>query len=497
MTASMLAPPASVGAQSAALLQALREALGTDGVLTAPDDTTPFLEDWRGVYRGDALCVARPRDTAQVAMVVRLCAQHGTPLVPQGGNTSLCGGAVPDAGSAGVVLSLARLRRIRSLDAASNVIEVEAGCVLQEVQEAARRAGRLYPVSLGAEGSCQIGGTIATNAGGTSVLRYGNTRDNVLGLEVVLANGDVWNGLYRLRKNNTGLDLKHLFIGTEGTLGIITAATLKLHPLPRTQTVGWVGLGGPEAAVQLLGICQARCGAALSAFEMIDAGQLHKVIQHVPDRRSPLGGEHAWHVLIELSEASDTDLTPMLEQALAEAVEQGWVDDAVIAVSGAQRDALWAVRHSVSEANKKAGVSVSMDTAVPLSAVPAFIERGTQAVRRLVPGLEVLTVAHLGDGNVHFIPFFRVEQWKGLADAPAVALAIRERVNTIAHELGGTFSAEHGVGRTHRDEMAMFKSSVELALMRQVKATLDPAGLFNPGRLLPEPSEASLEARST
>ena len=354
------------------------------------------------------------------------------------------------------------------------------------MQQAAAAAGRLYAVSLGAEGSCQIGGNIGTNAGGTGVLRYGNTRDNVLGLEVVLPDGTVWEGLYRLRKNNTGLDLKHLFIGSEGTLGIITAATLKLHPLPTAHAVAWMGVASPAAALEMLGLFQSACGSQLSAYEMIDAGQLRIVLEHMPGRRAPLPPTHHWHVLVELADTRNEEaLTTVMQQVLEEGSERGLIEEAVIAATGAQRAAMWEVRHSVSEANKKAGVGLTCDSAVPVSAVPEFITRATAAVREIVPGLPVIVVAHLGDGNVHFIPFFSHPQWEALPDREAVGQRIKHAVNEVAHALGGTFSAEHGIGQTLTGEMAIFKSPVELGLMRSIKQLLDPANLFNPGRLLP------------
>ncbi|MDR6772249.1 FAD-binding oxidoreductase [Azospirillum sp. BE72] len=465
--------------------------IGADAVLTSKIDLEAATEDWRGRYRGPALCLVRPANTEQVAEVVRCCARHGIPLLPQGGNTSLCGGAVPsETGPAPVILNLARMRAVRSIDPVNSTMEVEAGCVLATVQEAAAAAGRLYPVSLGAEGSCQIGGTIATNAGGTSVLRYGNTRDNVLGLEVVLADGTIWSGLYGLRKNNTGYDLKHLFIGSEGTLGIITAATLKLHPLPTRHAVAWVGMADPADALTLLTRVQERCGARLSAFEMINRLQLDLVVEQVPGRRSPVDTPADWHVLIELSDNSGGDaLDAELQAILEDAFADGLLTDAALAASDAQRHALWEVRHSVSEANKKAGVGLTTDCAVPLSAVPAFIAAATAAVRALVPDLPVIVVAHLGDGNVHFIPFFTFDAWNavgtGAADREALAAAIRHAVNDEAARLNGTFSAEHGVGRVQLGEMARYKPAAELALMRAVKQALDPQNLFNPGRLLP------------
>jgi FAD/FMN-containing dehydrogenase len=474
------------------LVSQLQSALGLDAVLASPSDMAAHVEDWRGRYRGAACCVVLPSTTAQVAAVVRTAREHGVPLVPQGGNTSLCEGAVPRAeGVPAVVVNLARMRRVRSLDVANNSIEVEAGCVLAAVQQAAADHGRLYPVSLGAEGSCQIGGNIATNAGGTGVLRYGNTRDNVLGLEVVLPDGRVWDGLYRLRKNNTGLDLKHLFIGSEGTLGVITAATLKLHPLPAAHAAAWVAVADPRAALELLGRFQQRCGGVLSAFEMMNATQLQIVVEHVAGRRAPVPLAHPWHVLVELS---DTGGEPVLQASLLEVLEQatddGLVLDAAVAASGAQRAALWEVRHGVSEGNKKAGMGINTDCAVPVSAVPAFIERATQAAHAILPGAPIIVVAHLGDGNVHFIPLASFAQWRALDDADAVAHRVKHAVNEVAHALGGTFSAEHGIGQVLTHEMALFKPAVEIDLMRGIKGLLDPADLFNPGRLLPAASPA-------
>lgn len=469
------------------LLDALTQSLGADAILHSEADTAGYTEDWRGRYKGPALCVALPGNTQQVTDIVRLCNAYATPVLPQGGNTSLCGGAVPAAeGTPPVIVNLARMRRVRRVDAANNSMEVEAGCVLATVQEAAAAEGRLYPISLGAEGSCQIGGTIATNAGGTGVLRYGNTRDNILGLEVVLPDGAIWNGLTALRKNNTGFDLKHLFIGAEGTMGIVTAAVLKLHPLPTDHAVAWLAPDSPQAALDILGLFQRACGSRLSAFEMIDSNQLDIVMAHVPGRKNPLAGAYPWHVLVELSDTgSGAQLQDLLQQILEQASDLGLLHDAVVASNDSQRAALWEVRHSVSEGNKKAGVGLTTDSAVPVSSVPRFIEEATAAVRRLVPELPALIVAHLGDGNVHFIPFFTFDAWNALPDRDAMAASIRRAVNDVADALGGTFSAEHGVGRTSLAEMAHYKSPIELAMMRTLKSAFDPANLFNPGRLLP------------
>jgi len=473
--------------QGKSLLDTLTQMLGAQAVLCAPQDLSAYEEDWRGRTRGRALCVALPDNTQHVADLVRLCHAHHTPVLAQGGNTSLCGGAVPPAaGTPPVIINLARMRRIRHIDARNHSMEVEAGCVLETVQQAAAAHDRLYPISLGAQGSCQIGGTLATNAGGTGVLRYGNTRENVLGLEVVLPDGTIWNGLSALRKNNTGYDLKHLFIGAEGTLGIITAAVLKLHPLPTAHAVAWFAPDSPQAALDTLGLFQRTCSARLSAFEMLNQHELDVVVAHVPGRRNPLAGTHRWHVLVELSDTGEHEaLQAQLQSVLAQAAEQGWLHDAVIASSQAQRAALWEIRHSVSEGNKKAGVGLTTDTAVPVACVPRFIQDATRAVHQLLPDLPILIVAHLGDGNVHFIPFFTFDAWAQQPGRDAMAAALRRAVNDVAHALGGTFSAEHGVGATALADMAHYKSPSELTLMHTVKQALDPARLFNPGRLLP------------
>ena len=465
----------------------LRSLLGPDAVLTGETDVAPHATDWRGRYRGNAACVVLPRSTEEVAAVVRACAEVGVPIVPQGGNTSLCEGAIPRSGEpASVVISLQRMRRVRSIDVSNNSIEVDAGCVLAQVQHAAAEHGRLYPVSLGAEGSCQIGGNIATNAGGTGVLRYGNTRDNVLGIEAVLPDGRIWDGLYRLRKNNTGFDLKHLFIGSEGTLGVITGATLKLHPLPTAHAVAWMALESPRAALAMLGRFQQRCGGVLSAYEMMNDVQLGIVVDHVAGRRAPLPVAHRWHVLVELADTGDeAALTVLLQDVIEHGVDSGNVVNAAIASSGQQRADFWEVRHSVSEGNKKAGMGINTDCAVPVSAVSEFIERATQATHEILPGVPIIVVAHVGDGNVHFIPLAGFAQWRAFDDADAVSHRVKHAVNEVAHALRGTFSAEHGIGQQLTQEMSLFKPPVELDLMRGIKRLIDPHNLFNPGRLLP------------
>ncbi|WP_257624893.1 FAD-binding oxidoreductase, partial [Variovorax boronicumulans] len=404
-----------------------------------------------------------------------------------GGNTSLCEGAVPGQGAVGwVVISLQRMRSIRGIDIANNSITVDAGCVLAAVQSAAQAHDRLYPVSLGAEGSCQIGGNIATNAGGTGVLRYGNTRENILGLEVVLPDGQVWNGLHGLRKNNTGLDLKHLFVGSEGTLGVITGATLKLHPLPNSYATAWMALPSPQAALDVLGLFQQQVGGVLSSYEMMNRLQLDIVLAHVANRRAPIAADHPWHVLVELADTRGEEaLDDGMQAVLARGLEAGLILDAALATNRVQREAWWAVRHSVTEGNKKAGMGIATDPAVPVSAVPAFIERATLAAHKVLPDAPIIVVAHLGDGNVHFIPQASFAQWTSWPDPHAMAKRIKHAVNEVACELGGTFSAEHGIGQALTQDMGRFKSGVELELMRGIKALLDPRDIFNPGRLLP------------
>ncbi|MBE0627669.1 MAG: FAD-binding oxidoreductase, partial [Burkholderiales bacterium] len=359
-----------------ALHQDLVQIVGETGVLSQTLDVAPFVADVRGRYKGDALCVVHPRSVEEVAEVVALCVAHSVPVQPQGGNTGLCGGSIPLAGARGVILSLSRMRRVREIDAANNSITVEAGCVLADVQRAAVGAGRFYPVSLGAEGSCQIGGNIATNAGGTGVLRYGNTRENVLGLEVVLPNARVWNGLRGLRKDNTGFDLKQLFIGSEGLLGIVTAATLRLHPLNTHHVAAWLAPVNIDAAVELLGLFQSFLGPKLCAFEIMNSAQLRMVLTHMPDRHSPLDPAQPWHILAELGDSSDEPgLRASLENLLQTAISGGLLSDAAMASSEAQRSAMWAIRHSVTDAIKAAGRGIAHDIAVPISKIPEFLRR--------------------------------------------------------------------------------------------------------------------------
>ena len=466
---------------------ALARIVGETGVLSEAQELAPYLSDVRGRYKGDALHVVRPGSAQEVAAVVALCRERAVPIQPQGGNTSLCGGSVPFAGERGVVLSLSRMRRIREVDAANNSITVEAGCVLAEVQRAAVEAGRFYPVSLGAEGSCQIGGNIATNAGGTGVLRYGNTRENVLGLEVVLPDATVWNGLRALRKDNTGFDLKHLFIGSEGLLGIITAATLKLHPLNSHHVAAWLAPASIDAAVELLALFQSSLGAKLTAFEMMNAAQLQLVLKHLSEGQSPLDAAHPWHILAEFGDSSQAaGLRDELEQLLQTAMSCGLLADAALSSSEAQRASMWRLRHSVTEAIKQGGRGINHDIAVPVSKIPEFVRRASAALEERFAGVQIIIVGHLGDGNLHFVPMFSHEAWAAFADQEAVVDQIHRLNYGIAADLGGTFSAEHGIGRYLVAEMQQYKSAVELSLMRTIKQALDPLGLFNPAKVIPQ-----------
>jgi FAD/FMN-containing dehydrogenase len=462
-----------------ALIAELRRLLGERHVLTAADDLAPYCTDWRGRYTGSALCVVLPGHTEEVAAAVRACTAAGAAIVPQGGNTGLCGGATPTGGE--VVVCLRRLNRIRAVDVDNNSITVDAGCTLQAVQEAARDADRLFPLSLAAEGSATLGGNLSTNAGGVQVLRYGNARELTLGLEVVLADGRIWDGLRALRKDNTGYDLKHLFIGAEGTLGLITAATLKLFPRPRTQATAWVAVPDPAAAVRLLARLRDAAGDNVTAFEIVSRPALDLVLRHIPNARDPLLGNPAWQVLIELSGARE-DLSATLEQALEAAAEDGIVVDAVLAASGAQTVALWALRENVSEAQKIEGVSIKHDIAVPVSRIAEFIARADAALQTAFPQVRIVCFGHIGDGNLHY------NQSRPDAQSNAEFIAQTESVNRLVHdlvhELGGSISAEHGLGQLKRDEVLRYKGATEMDMMRAVKQALDPRGVMNPGKLL-------------
>ena len=466
------------------VIGALEKILGPQGVLTAAADLEPYVVDWRGVYRGVAAAVARPANTAQVAAVMKLCAETGTPLVPQGGNTGMCGASVPNAGGNEVVLSLARMNRILDVDPLNNTLTAEAGCVLANIRQAAADVGRLFPLSLGAEGSCQIGGNLSTNAGGVNVLRYGNARDLVLGLEVVLPDGRIWNGLRGLRKDNTGYDLKHLFIGAEGTLGIITAATLKLFPRPTANATAWIAIHDPEAALQLLALMRRHCNDRITAFELISRHSLELVWRHVPGTRDPIATPHPWYVLTELADAGDEQaLRADLERALEAALSENLVIDVVIAENRTQAQALWHMRESIPEGARQEPVMVYRhDIAVAVGRIPEFIREAQAALEARFPGVRLICFGHLGDGNLHYNAYLP-ERLRTHA-AAREAHDITETVYDIVQRYGGSFSAEHGIGLSKVTELARYKSAVELDLMRTVKRALDPQGLMNPGKVL-------------
>ncbi len=464
------------------LIEQFISIVGADNVLTSGPDMHAYLGDWRGRYRGTARCVVKPASTAEVSALVRACTAAGVAMVPQGGNTSHCGASIPDQSGEAVLVSLSRMNRIRALDAANNTLTAEAGCVLQSLQEAAFDAGRLFPLSLAAEGSCQIGGNLSTNAGGVQVLRYGNARELTLGLEVVLPSGEIWNGLRGLRKDNTGYDLKQLFIGAEGTLGIITAAVMKLFPLPQATVTGWLALASPQAAVALLGALQDAFGAMLTACELVSDVSLALVLKHIPGTQ-PAPAASPWHLLIELSGPGDeSELRPSLEAFLAQAMEKGDLADAVVAQNLAQARRLWSLRESISEAQKIEGVSIKHDIAVPISRIGEFVERADAALQQAFPGIRIVNFGHLGDGNLHY------NQSKPAAGENAEFIAMTPRVNEVVHdivsELGGSISAEHGIGQLKRDELLRYKSPVEMEMMRAVKRAFDPLGLMNPGKVL-------------
>ncbi|HEY0290825.1 MAG TPA: FAD-binding oxidoreductase [Hansschlegelia sp.] len=448
------------------------------------DESAPLLVEPRGLYRGRAGLVIRPRSTEEVAAIVRLAAETGTPIVPQGGNTGLVGGQTPDGSGSALVLSTSRLNRIREVDADENLMIVEAGVTLASAQDAARNADRLFPLSLGSEGSCTVGGNIATNAGGVGVLAYGAMRDLVLGVEAVLPDGRIWSGLRRLRKDNTGYDLKHLFIGSEGTLGVVTAAVLKLFPAPREVATAFVGLASPDAALALFRLVRARAGSALTGCELIPRIGIDLTLKHLAGARDPLGEAHPWYVLIELSSPLQTGLAATLETALGEAFESGVIRDAAVAASVEQTEAFWRIRMGMSETQGREGGSIKHDVSVPLRRVPAFIAEATEAVERFEPGARAVAFGHLGDGNIHF----NVSQPPG-ADKTAYLgrwSAMNEVVHAIVAAHGGSIAAEHGVGRLKRRLLSGVKSEVELDLMLTVKRAIDPAGLFNPGVLFEE-----------
>ncbi len=470
--------PASVIAQ-------LRQIVGDAHVIDQPADMAGALSEPRGLYHGAASCVVRPANTAEVSAILALCNATQTPVIPQGGNTGLVGGQVPLAGGKGneVILSLTRLDRIREIDISSSIMVAEAGVTLANVQAAAENVDRLFPLSLASEGTCTIGGNLATNAGGTAVIAYGNTRDLVSGLEVVLADGRILPLLSRLRKDNTGYDLKHLFMGSEGTLGVITAVSLRLFARPRSVETAFIGLASPQKALDLLHLAREQAGGAIRTFELMPRIGLDFVLRHATGARDPLDTPHDWYVLAELaSETQDSGLAETMAALLAQALEEDIIQDAALAASSAQRDAFWALRENLSEMQKFEGGSIKHDISVPIASVPEFLEAVTRAVTDRIPGARMVPFGHLGDGNIHC----NVSQPVG-ADKQAF-LARWVEINALVHgivtDFGGSISAEHGIGQLKRDLLPGVKDPVALSVMRSIKQVLDPTGIMNPGKVL-------------
>jgi FAD/FMN-containing dehydrogenase len=465
------------------LLSRLREAVGPRHVVTDAQALAPRLIDWRRKYAGRAQALVKPGTPAEVAAAVRVCADTGTPIVPQGGHTGLVGGSTPDLDGRAVILSTERLDRIREIDPRNDTMTVEAGCILQTLQEAAARHDRLFPLSLAAEGTCRIGGNLATNAGGLNVLRYGNARDQVLGLEVVLPDGQLWDGLRTLRKDNTGYDLKQLFVGAEGTLGVITAATLKLQPQPLETATAFCAVRDVDAALDLLGRCQQATAQSLTSFELIPRIGIDLSLAHVRGSVDPLEQAHDWYVLLEAKGGhGDGGLKTALENALMQAYEDGLVPDAAPAESAGQAQAFWHLREAVVEAQRHEGGSIKHDIAVPVSSVPAFLAEARATVAEMIPGIRPVPFGHLGDGNIHF----NLTQPED-ADTQAF-LARWEEVNSAVHDIvaryRGSISAEHGIGQMKVAENVRFKPAVELEMMRAIKRTLDPQNIMNPGKVV-------------
>jgi len=485
MDSNLKSPDRRVSRQGSAaidadLLAKFAAIVGPKHAIADPAEQQRYLTEERGLYHGRTPMVLRPRSVAEVAAILRLANETGTPVVPQGGNTGLVGGQIPHNGE--ILLSLTRLDEIREIDPVSNTMTCEAGVVLAKAQEAARTVNRLFPLSLGAQGSCTIGGNLSTNAGGVAVLAYGTARDLVLGLEVVLSDGQVWNGLSKLRKDNTGYDLKDLFVGAEGTLGVITAAVLKLFPQPRAIETAFVGLSSPRAALALLNLVQDHLGPAVTSFELMPRLAIEFSLRHGTGCRDPLGTSHPWYVLVEISALTPCSVRGVFEDVLATALAQGLISDAVIAANLDQARSFWHLRETLPENQKPEGGSIKHDISVPVAAVPDFIAEASAALEAVIPGCRPLPFGHVGDGNIHF----NVTQPQG-ADTAAF-LARWGEVNALVHgivaKFGGSISAEHGIGKLKRNLLPAVKDPVAMQMMRTLKATFDPNGILNPGKVL-------------
>ena len=480
-------PPAPSGVDN--FLAAAGAVLGARGLTTDPDRMGAWLTDWRGRYTGRALALASPASTDEVAALVKLCGAHGVPIVPQGGNSGMAGGATPDASGQAIILSLRRMNAIRSLSAEGGQVVCEAGVILQTLHDSAEAAGMRFPLTLGGKGSATVGGLISTNAGGTQVLRHGTMRSQVLGLEAVLADGQVLDLMTPLKKDNRGFDLKQLLIGSEGTLGIITAATLRLLPAVTGRATAWVGLGGIVESRTLLGRMERAMGDALEGFEVVPAHCLDSVLAHQPKARAPLAGRNPWNALIECVSASldSAALMQAMEAALAEAMEAGLVADAVIAANDSQAEAFWQLRDGISAAERALGPAMQHDISVPVERMPEFILAAVPDIEGRFAGTRAVAFGHLGDGNVHFHVLAPAGAVRGLWEE-AEGKAVSARVHDLVTTWGGSISAEHGIGQMKVDELARLHDPVAMAVMRQVKCALDPANLLNPGKLLHAPA---------
>lgn len=468
-----------------ALHAAMKAMLGPEGCITEPDDIAPYVVDYKGVYAGSSPIVVRPKSAAEVGDVVAYCRDNAIHIVPQGGNTSMVGASVPDATNRAIVLSLTRMNQVLDVDVQNDTITVQAGCTLAQVRAESEAAGRLFPLRIGSEGTCQVGGNLSTNAGGTAVLKYGNMRELTLGLEVVLPDGRIWSSLKGLRKDNTGYDLKHLFIGAEGTLGIITAAVLKLSPLPTARAVALVEVRDVPAAIELLGLSKEMAGQAVNAFELISPDAMTLVLEHLRLGQGPLAGSRGWQVLIEFTsngaqQALDETLLALLEAG----AERELIVDAAVAANEAQINHMWKIREEISDAQTRSGGSVRCDISVPISRMAAFIEEASSKVLAISPDARMVIYGHVGDGNVHFNPL-RPKGRNAKEFVQEVGTAITDAADGLAITYKGSISAEHGVGVAKRDELTACKSPVELDLMWRVKQALDPRGLMNPGKVLP------------
>ena len=462
-------------------LQAIKDLLGPRGYLQSDQDRAPFEVDFRGIHSGRTPLVALPQSTAQVAQLLRYCSEQQIGIVPHGGNTSYCGGATPRAGNSELVVSLRRMNRIRSVDALNDSMTADAGCVLENLQEAAAAANRLLPMSLGSEGSCTLGGIISTNAGGTAVLRYGMMRELVLGLEVVLPDGRVLDQLRALRKDNTGYDVKQLFIGAEGTLGIVTAACVKLFPRPAGMATAMIAIASPAAALDLLAVLKNGLGTAVTTFEIMPRIALDFVFRHIAGARDPFGGPYPWYVLAEISlPQADSDLAGRFESVLADAIVQGRAIDAVSATSEAQRETLWRLRETIPEAQRNEGPGLKHDISVEPQRLPQFIDEGSALLARIVPQARLVAYGHLGDGNLHF----NLSAGKVHDSLLAAADPVRRAVHDLVARYGGSISAEHGIGQLKVAELQRYEDPVALALMHGIKKAIDPLGIMNPGKVL-------------